>query len=73
MALYLLGGSMTLGGKVCSCLFIAGSLAVNIFFMAKPETGVKSFWITQAIIIGVFLIALLIIVALFKEEKTDSK
>lgn len=65
---YFVGGKMTTGGRICSVLFILLELAVNIVFMCKPSFGIKAFWITEAILIGVFLIALLIILALFKNN-----
>ena len=67
--IYVFANKITAGERIISILFILAEIALNIVFMAKPSFGIKSFWISQAILVGILLIALLIIIALFKSEE----
>ncbi len=69
--LYLYGPRMTVGGRICTLIFILLELTLSIVFMCKPAFGIKAFWITEAIVVALFLAALLVILALFKNS--DSK
>lgn len=69
--LYFFESKISFGGKICTLIFITFNLINCIVFMCKPAFGIKAFWITEAIIICLFLVALLVILALFKNS--DSK
>ena len=50
-------------------LLMVAELCVSIIFMAKSSLDVKALAITQAIVVGVFLIALLVYFAMDKKEE----
>lgn len=70
--IYIFGNKMTAGGRISSILFLFVEVILAIVFMVKPSIGIKIYWLIQAVIIGLLLIAFLVILALFK-EKNDSK
>lgn len=72
-ALYFMRKSMTTGGIIGTVLFLVLEFVINVVFIIKPDFGIRPFWIIQAVLIALFLVTLLAIVALFKEEVSENK
>jgi len=67
--LFFFSDKMKEGEKGAFIVFIVAELVINILFLSNLKWTVKSFWIAQAITIGIFLIAFLIALAIYKSEE----
>lgn len=69
--IYLFYEKLNPANTIISTLFVLGELVANIVFIVKPTFGLTNFAITQGVIIGVYLIALLSIIAFYKVDKIE--
>lgn len=67
--MFLLSEKMGYGSVIDFGLFIFGELIINILFLCQPQYGEKAFAISQACLIAVFLVVLLILIASGKSQK----
>lgn len=65
---YLLKDVMGPGGRVASVLVLLAEVGISILFLCKPEFGLSAFWITEAVVLGVYLASLLVIIALTRSD-----
>ncbi len=68
-ATYLLKDKVNLTLLIIITLFFVAELVINILFMVTPSYGVNPYWITEAVVISVFLATLLIFIASSKDPK----
>lgn len=70
--IYVEADKLKVGGLIATILFVVAEIVLSIIFLVKPSFGVSPYWISQAAVIGSFLIAGLIIVA-SKRKPVESK
>lgn len=70
---YLLNDKILLGGKISLSTFGLAEFILNIVYMCLSTADIKVYAIIQACLIGILLIALLIIISLFKEKDKGEK
>ena len=71
--LYIFKNHITLSINTCSCTFMIIECLVDILFMCAPKLGIKTFAITQVIVIGLLLIVFLVIIFFFGEDEKENK
>lgn len=69
IVLYSISNKLMTGSKICILFFILIEVVINIIFMCNPSLGVKSMALTQTISISTLILSLIIIAALFKDDK----
>lgn len=70
---YLLNDKILLGGKISLSTFGFAEFILNIVYMCLSTADIKVYAIIQACLIGILLVALLIIISLFKEKDKGEK
>lgn len=70
---YLLNDKILLGGKISLSTFGLAEFILNIVYMCLSTADIKVYAIIQACLIGILLVALLIIISLFKEKDKGEK
>lgn len=70
-AIFFLAAKAGNAGIVMTSLLMVAELAINITFMAKPALDAKVFAITQACVIGAFLIAMLVFIAVSGKKEQE--
>lgn len=61
--IYAFADNLKVGGLIATILFTVFEVVLNIVFICMPSLGLTPYWISQAIIIGAFLISSLLLVA----------
>lgn len=69
--IYLYSSKLKIPGVIATILFLVAEFVVNILFLCKPSFGDSAFWISQAGVIGAFLVADLIILASNKKPEEE--
>lgn len=70
---YLLNDKILLGGKISLSTFGLAEFILNIVYMCLSTADIKVYAIIQACLIGILIVALLIIISLFKEKDKGEK
>ena len=66
-AIYFLSPRITLGSKIVTTIFVILEFILNLVFLIRPDFGPTIFWIIQGSLIGIYLVSIMIIVALFRD------
>lgn len=69
--IYVLKKKLNTANIVVSTLFVLAEIVSCVIFVSLPKLGLTNFAITEGVVVGIFLIALLVVIAFYKVDEAD--